>query len=195
MDLEKFYENNIFDSRITSFEKARSKLKKLLKSDSDIGHDIDSPIIPLAKLSDDRNKLSNINLQKFTNNPSNKNKKVLETKKMSAEKIPSKQFGNSKNRTASTDVSKRLKLTKKEDGKDKLNNSMVEPKKKSSIQKIDANGSNLDLTNGKANIMKNSNTSEKKTKPVEKVTMPAKGNGNLILTKEIKTKEDYLTIF
>ena len=72
---------------------------------------------------------------------------------------------------------------------------MVEPKKKSSIQKIDANGSNLDLTNGKANIMKNSNTSEKKTKPVEKVTMPAKGNGNLILTKEIKTKEDYLTIF
>lgn len=161
-------------------------MKRLLKYESEIiDHDNNiNPNLTFQKLSNDRNKNSNVNInnQNINNNGSSNNLKSHEMKKISLEKIK-KGFGAaSKNRTASTDVSKRMKLTKKDEGKDKLNNSMmtVPAKKKSSIMKVDSKSNNLDIaTSGKANISMDASLAEKKTKPFEKSTIPANKNGNL----------------
>jgi hypothetical protein len=178
-ELEKFYETNIFDSRISSFEKARAKLKRLLKNETD-GHDHDNPNLTFQKLNSDRSKNPNTNLHNISNSNNNNNNneknhvKSLETKKLSIEKIPVRKAfgfnGNSnakKNRTASTDNKDRLKISTKE-GKDKLNNSMVTNKKTLMKTQSLENKNNLDIATGKVNMSLDSSLIDKKLKPGEK---------------------------
>ncbi|MFM7854749.1 MAG: hypothetical protein ACKO96_23195, partial [Flammeovirgaceae bacterium] len=122
---EKFFENNISDSRITAFEKARSKLKKLLKYDSD--QEQDNQNMTFQRLNNEinaPNKTTNLNKTAVPTSDHNQHKS-LEAKKLSVEKIANKKpFGSNlnskgaKNRTASVENKDRIKLSKNK-GKDK----------------------------------------------------------------------------
>lgn len=203
VELEKFYEDNIFDSRITAFEKARLKLKKLLKYENEAEHE-NNPNLTFHKLNSERSKNPAANPKDAALNSSvvsaNPPQKTLETKKISIEKIPvRKPFGanpgsTKKARTGSVETKGTLRSAKAS-GKDKLNNSMVagdtkqEKKKDNPVQSA---RNNLDIATSKVNMSMNAGVTEKK-KSINTQSKAPQGKSILNkLRKRMFKEEDYL---
>jgi len=176
VELENFYENNIFDSRISNFEKARAKLKKLLRHETEAKNDQENnPNLTFQKLNSERSKGAN---NAVNNLPKANNQRSLETKKLSIEKIPvRKAFGansnNAKKRTASTDNKDKLHASKN-NGKERLNSSLA------SLKDVKKENNNLDFTaannNNRSNISFDSNQGKKPK--TEKNLKPQAGQDN-----------------